>query len=482
MKMKTVKRFMATVLATAMTMSVAACGNTDAPANTPASSDAPESKESSVVEESSEVEEDLGAYTVIKDENGNPIDLGGIEVIVRDWWSPAEAAEPKNAYEEARQEYRDWIQETYNFTIKNVGISSWASTPEDFANYATSGGDEHYVFVLRQGSELVAAMNSKLMYDLSTLDCLDFTEAKWGGGVHNMISKGGAIYGMSAETPEPRDGIYFNKRLLTEAGIDPQSLYDLQENMEWTWAKFEEICETINADTDNDGVIDRFAFACVNQDFFSSSVYSNGGEFIGKDENGKYINRLDSEETLEALNWSLDMIGKYAKVFAADANWDYAYTAFYNGEVAFCPQQAYKAGEWKDMEDDFGFLCWPMGPKASDYTTCYTDNVFAIPACYDAEKSWKIEFAFNLWTEPVPGYEDEPVWKQNYYNNFRDTESVDLTLQRMTENGMVTYHTFINGLSMGNDLYWKISKENTPAQQAETIRPTWASYIDTANQ
>ena len=161
MKMKTVKRFMATALATAMTLSVVACGNT-APTDTPASSDkAPEAPESSVVEESSE--EDLGAYTVIKDANGNTVDLGGIEVIIRDWWSPAEAAEPKNAFEEARQEYRDWIQETYNFTIKQVGISSWASTPEDFAQYATTGGEENYVFVLRQGGELVSAMNSKLM-------------------------------------------------------------------------------------------------------------------------------------------------------------------------------------------------------------------------------------------------------------------------------------------------------------------------------
>ena len=69
-----------------------------------------------IVEESSE--EDLGAYTVIKDANGNTVDLGGIEVIIRDWWSPAEAAEPKNAFEEARQEYRDWIQETYNACFK----------------------------------------------------------------------------------------------------------------------------------------------------------------------------------------------------------------------------------------------------------------------------------------------------------------------------------------------------------------------------
>ena len=48
---------------------------------------------------------------------------------------------------------------------------------------------------------------------------------------------GDAIYGMSGEFPEAKGGMYFNKRLLKEAGIDPQEIYDLQENMEWTWER-----------------------------------------------------------------------------------------------------------------------------------------------------------------------------------------------------------------------------------------------------
>ena len=62
--------------------------------------------------------------------------------------------------------------------------------------------------------------------------------------------------------------------------------------------------------------------------------------------------------------------------------------------------------EFKDMEDDFGFVCFPKGPNATDYRNCYTDNVYAIPACYDADKAWKIAFALNVYTDPVPGYED----------------------------------------------------------------------------
>ena len=64
---------------------------------------------------------------------------------------------------------------------------------------------------------------------------------------------------MRAIPHEATAGIYFNKRLLQEAGIDPESIYELQRNKEWTWDKFEELCQQVQKDTDNDGVIDQYA-------------------------------------------------------------------------------------------------------------------------------------------------------------------------------------------------------------------------------
>ena len=117
-------------------------------------------------------EDEEDGYVALTDADGNVYDLGGMEIIIRDWWSSGEEEEPKNAYEEARQEYREWVQDTYNFKIKQVAISDWGSTPEDFLNYATTGGDENYVWILRQGPEFVSAMNSGLMYDLASLDLM----------------------------------------------------------------------------------------------------------------------------------------------------------------------------------------------------------------------------------------------------------------------------------------------------------------------
>ena len=172
-----------------------------------------------------EPEEEESLYTVLTDEDGNVYDLGGMEIIVRDWWS-GDPAEPTNDYEEAREEYRDWIQETYNFTIKEQAISDWTSAPADFTEYATTGGDENYIFVVRDDPAITNAMTQGLMYDLSTLDCLDFNQPKFQKNkLHEQYTKGNSIYAMFAGDSEPRTGVYFNKRLLTEAGIDPESLY-----------------------------------------------------------------------------------------------------------------------------------------------------------------------------------------------------------------------------------------------------------------
>ena len=51
----------------------------------------------------------------------------------------------------------------------------------------------------------------------------------------------------------------------------------------------------------------------------------------------------------------------------------------------------------------------------------------------------------------------------------------------MVDSGVIMNEKLVNGIDMGPDLYWGINKDNTPAQQAEAIRNTWQSYIDTAN-
>ena len=489
MKSKMFKKLMAAVLATTMTASLAGCvGGGDKTSETPASSST-DNKSTEVAPTETSSSEEVGGYTVLKDENGNVYDLGGMEIIIRDWWSgDGTPAEPQNAFEEARQDYWDWIQETYNFTIKQMAISDWGSAPQDFVDYVSSGGDDqNYVFTLRNDPALISAMGTGLCYDLSTIDCLDFSSQKFQANLlHKQYSKGGKIYAMYAGASEPRTGVFFNKRLLMDAGIDPESIYDMQKNGTWTWDALIELCDQVQKDNNNDGEID--VYACNTNDglLTEAAVYSNGGEFVGKDAAGYYVYKLEDSNTLEGLEFADKIFKNYWEKEPEGAAWDYYKDSYLNGNYVFCFEQAYcgqETGPFYAMEDDWGFVMFPKGPQAKDYTNCWDNNPACIPACYDADRAWKIAFAWNLYTNDVPGYEDSDSGKAAYYKTYKDTRSVDETLAMMRQKGMITFHGVIPNMQFGPELTWVVGPTGGPISEiVSSIADTWKAYIAEANK
>lgn len=500
MKRKVLKKLLASFVALTMVAGMAACGN-DSGANDSSGSQGSEStpsdsEESSAPSESDEssgggesetsTEEDLGAYTIRTDANGNKIDLGGIHVVLRDWSTdPNEVKEDTSAYGEARKEYLEWVQETYNFTFEQKAISTWESTPEDFANYVTEGGDDnYYIFMLYTGQATQSAMKNGLMYDVSTLDCFDLSNDKWHQGVAEMFSIGDKVYGFRHNEGIGGRGVYFNKRILKDAGIDPEDLYKWQENGEWTWEKYEEVCAKVQQDIDGDGVIDVYGMAGRDTIWYEIITHTNNGAFIDKDANGLLVNALESNETMEALNWALDMWTKYDAHlgYPEDSAWDYYVQAYKEGKGCFFPGELWRAGDLMgSMEDELGFVCFPKGPQAEDYVNPVADNPTVIPACYDAEKAWQIAFAYDVWTEPVPGFEDYASWKVSGYDTFDDTESVDLTVATLMSHPKPTYNSIVSSIDLANDIFYQINKDNTAAQIAEALRSQWQTKLDEVN-
>ena len=502
MKSKMFKKLMAASLATVMSVGLLACGGdetteggdataTPAPAGDSGSGDAGSGDAGSGDAGSGDAgsgdagSDDPGSVTVLIDPNtGAPYDLGGMEIIVRDWWSNPDA-EPQNEYQQERADYIDELEATYNFTIKQMAISDWGSAPADFVDYVTTGGDDaNYVFILREDPATTSAMAQGLMYDLATLDCLDFSEAKFQSNkLHEQFSSGDVIHCMYMGYSEPRTGMYFNKRLLEEAGIDPETIYDMQKDGTWTWDAWTDLMDKVQRDIDSDGVIDVYGFDANYGVPVSASVYSNGSEYVGM-ENGKYVYKFEDPATVEALEWMVDCFKNYALVRPADAQWDYYKQAFLNGECAFMPEDAYCANEsgWitQEMTDEIGFVMFPKGPQADDYTNLWSNNPAAIPGCYDADRAWKIAFAYDLFTSDVPGYEDYVDFSQ-YRNGSFDFRAIDETLTMMISKGMITYHGLIPSLDMGEPFLWKFNGGTDVTAVLEGIRVPYNEYIDAAN-
>lgn len=410
-------------------------------------------------------------------------DLGGMSIVIGDWYSSEDVGESE--YAKATEDYRNEIMEKYNFKIKRENSYSYTDMQETYVNGVMSNSPSCQLFYLYQ--EMVSAPLMKgLMYDLKTLPEFDFSEEKWNPTVVELMSIGNGIWGMNPEA-EPRGGVFFNKRMLKEAGIDEDEPYDLQKEKKWTWAKFEEYCKKLTVDADGDGKTDQYALASFSKYYLPMCAANNNATFVSRNENGEYENATGTKEFLYAMNWGMSLYDKgYIMPKPDGAAWDWYKAAFRDGEVAMQTAEVYEISAFASMEDNWGFVMFPYNEKNDGATnkTTPNDNIVVMPSCFDADTAEKIAFAYDLYTEPTPGYDLDDSWKETYYEQFRDSRAVDETLQMMTEqeHKQTSFLPLISDLDYGDFCYAVYAGATTPAKKIEAISSKWDSKISDMNK
>lgn len=418
-------------------------------------------------------------------------DLEGMEIIIGDTWDPEVSL---NYLPTVESIVSIEIEKKYKFRIWEKSVTSWGDMTENYISSVENG--EPVAQVVKLDPLFVAEpMKKGLFYDLATLDEFDFSEDKWNDSVRELMTVGDSIYGMKVGASEPRGGVIFNKRLFEEAGLDPNLPYDLQASGEWTWSKFEELCELLTRDTDGDGQTDVYSTVSQGAATIQCLVASTGSGFVEKDENGVLHNNLESEEVTEALNFAVDLYQKgYEMPQPKDSQWDYFEPAFRDGKAAmqFNEVESCKpSGCYGDsMEDEVGFVMPPKQDDTENYHSYLYDDIMVIPSCYDEETAGAIAYAYNLYTTLCATMLAEVYdegWKEQYYIYFDDKRAVDETLQYFMDaaNTKQLRESLVYGLGdeMGPDLLWLYPFETvTPEEQIKKISVEWDAIIAEANK
>ena len=413
--------------------------------------------------------------------------FNGMNIIMGDWWTDPNAPAASKQQEDQRA-FRQWVNESYNVNVLQKQFAGWERQPQAVANYCMSGADgkDYYVFCI-DGRSANVGIRADLFYDLSKIKSINYhDESIYDQSVVTLLEKGNSFYAFNFGKPEPREGMFFNKRLLEEAGYDPDAPYDLQLKGEWTWEKFEEMCSKLTRDLDNDGVVDQYAMSNFYTCFTVAALASNNASKIGRDQNGKYYNNAGSDNSMEAFNWIQRMFATYQLPQSEGAAWDYFLTAFINGQTAFMCHQEYIAqpnGTLSSMQDDFGFVAFPLGPHSDGkYKTIRDTPMWIIPNIYDDATTEKIAKAVELWNGQVPGYEGPDAWKEGYYAGFRDSRAVDETIEILSKTPNPNYARLITGISdedMCNSICWGW---RTPMEEYEATQNVWQSLLDDINR
>ena len=415
--------------------------------------------------------------------------LKGMDIIIGNWWGDWDVKTKKaaNDAEEKLIEYRTKIQKEYGFTIREKQIASWESMPQIAATSIMAGKPAAQVFVL-QPNWAMMLHNRKLLYPISASSTVDFNSSKpinWNREVIKSLTFNGKAYAFSIGygTSRHGTGVFFNKRLFREAGINPELPYDMQKNGTWTWSAFLDLLKKLTRDINNDGIIDTYGMTMdLSTDILDGLVASNGANYIGREANGRFTNATGTPEFLQALQFGLRLRNEgVLKPRPEISNWDWYKSEFTDGKVAMIVSPEWMANELQKMKDDWGFVIFPKGPSAKDYRFSSDENVYVISSSYSAAEVDKIMIALQLWHTPID--DDLNAWKYDLYSQYRDTRAVDETIAmfRNPKYASIKNYVYIPGLERG-DIAWALWwHEGDPAQLVESVSQSWNALINDAN-
>jgi len=105
------------------------------------------------------------------------------------------------------------------------------------------------------------------------------------------------------------------------------------------------------------------------------------------------------------------------------APWDYALQAFIDGKVGMLVEQIYRLHDFKTkMQDEYGVVLFPMGPRMKEYTSELTGHfVKVMPITVKNPK--EVAIVEDAMTEPYPD-EDPDDWREYYEMRMTDEESI----------------------------------------------------------
>jgi len=419
--------------------------------------------------------------------------LRGTDIVIGNWFQnyDVDNVSPRNDVEERVLEWRTKIQKDYGFRMRERNIASWNEMAQVAATSIMTGSPAATVFVL-QGDWAMSLISQNLAYPISDSRIFDLRNPEpvaegvlpplWNVSTLDAFTFDGKTYSFSEGINlNNAQVVFFNKRLFREAGLDPNLPYDMQRDGTWTWENFLNVCRQLTRDINNDGIIDTYAMPLdLSTDILDAILSSNGATYVDRDpETGRFVNATNRPEFLEGLQFAISLKTEgIAKPKPEGVNWDWYKSEFADGNVAMRIDESYVWNELGSMNDDWGVVLFPRGPRSETQRVYTRENVLVIPATFNQSQVDQILWALSLWYTPV-----SDDWKSGWYATFRDSRAVDETLEliRNTDLHMPKNYIFIPGLGRGAIGWQMWHHDGDPAQLIEAVSQDWNAKIQDQN-
>ncbi len=491
MKNATVKKMLAMLLSIVMILAIAGCKKepapdagqtTQAPSQGDKTTDAPKATDAPKTTDAPAVTEE----PTPEPEPEPEYDFGGRVFRIGSYYDMTPNPD-EGALEAALADRIAEVEEKYNCKIEFLDLGG-----DYVAEYVTSvlAGDPvcDIGYVVTQ-KLLPSLIEGGIAYPLDTLPALDLSEYKWRGDVVEAGKYKGHNYAMLLKDPEIRYGIFWNKTLFDQYGLP--DLYDLVDKGEWTWDKFQEIAGLCNQDLDGDGEIDIYGFN-ARENLAWCYLYSDGAYVASKTDAGIDID-LSDPKVVEALtglqNFTQNVKFRDAIDWSKEG-WDSFIKDFRDGKYMMCLEEfwisyAYLNKAEDGMTDDWGWVPFPKGPSAKDWS-CYGKENGARIILNGVENPEDVALVYDLITDLAETNEEWDDLMEDKLENWCDDAKTAELVAYIYNNKL----SVINGVQGFGDLNGAINNmigevangSMTPQTAIETYQSSITEAInDLAN-
>lgn len=377
------------------------------------------------------------------------LNMGGKSIRIGEFWGQVNflSEEEKEKQKKAEQKYNtkiEYVTVPYEELASRLITSS--AVGESFADIIAMDANASLPKLVEEGY-------IREIDDLVDLNDPIFSKNKitMTAGTYN-----GKHYGIATPFAES-NGFYYNKTIIQNAGLpDP---YDLQQKGEWTWDKFLEMAKKTTKG-------DIFGLADKSVDLATFFIYANGGA-VTKDNKIMF----DKPEALEAIQFVADLINVH-KVVAPSPD------SFAAGKSAFKIGYRWDAAFFnKNLKDEWGYVFYPKGPKATDYVAPYRImNLWFVSKLAKNPKAVVHAFTELQEMDVDKGYS---VKMQKEEPNFRTKEALDTFRKMFDKIVRIDYPSYYGLEPQYNDAINSVlAGKETPATAMQRIKPLAQAAID----
>lgn len=238
-----------------------------------------------------------------------------------------------------------------------------------------------------------------------------------------MTSGGYATYAVAGDaTISPSDfaAVYFNRGILTAAGIDPRVLYRSVTDGSWTWDRLLSVTEAVR----NLGGCSTISAESVAERFPDLVFKSSGNDYILTGMRKVPVVGYTNRSAQNAMDVMQKLYGDPASKLR---DFSGAVTAFAEGETAFHVDYLYAMPWLTNASADWGLLPMPKGSEEDgDYRTLMPGDaqVFAIPKNHTNAEMPAI--VLSALCAASDGYIYDAYVDYNMVNVLRDNDAVNM--------------------------------------------------------